>query len=284
MSKPRVGMLRLLLRWMHERQQIYQRRQAGAPPPWTTDPILRQYKACNVYREQDKVTRWIRENWQEPFATHPNLWFAMCIARHINWPPTLAEIGFPEEWNPRRVLRVMERRVARGQKVYSGAYLLGGGNREGLKKPRYTIMNVLNPVFRAVTTGKQTPPWEDGKHIEEVTLEAVHAWLLQFWGWGRFLAYETVTDLRHTRYLCNAPDIMTWANAGPGAQRGLNRIYGRELRSHHKADQLLDEMRTMEIRDIEMSLCELDKFCRAKERLAAGKIVGLDRYVPPGLV
>jgi len=40
------------------------------------------------------------------------------------------------------------------------------------------------------------------------------------------MSYEVVTDLRHTALLDRAPDIMTWANPGPGACRGLARVNG----------------------------------------------------------
>lgn len=107
-------------------------------------------------------------------------------------------------------------------------------------------------------------------------------------GWGPFMAYEVVTDLRHTRYLRNAPDIYTWANAGPGAIRGLNRLYGRDLNAKPKPEQTNAEMfklmielndldepgfnatfgeprdvnHRFEMRDIEHSLCEHDKYQR----------------------
>jgi hypothetical protein len=84
---------------------------AGKPQPWTTYRILSRYKMCNVYREQDRVTAWIRENWRAPYADHPNLWFAMCVARAINWPETLEEIAFPDTWNPKRVVAVLEDRM-----------------------------------------------------------------------------------------------------------------------------------------------------------------------------
>ena len=130
--------------------------------------------------------------------------------------------------------------------------------------------------------------------FSQPALQDMFEWLIQFHGWGKFLAYETVTDLRHTRYLCNAPDINTWANAGPGAQRGLNRLYKRELNKSHSQSQLLEELLllnswvienrdtrllpTWEARDTEHGLCETDKMLRAKEREAAGKVSGLERF------
>ena len=55
-----------LVYWIKERQAIHERRKAGQPPPWTKDEILRTYRFCNVRREDDRVTRWIHENWLRP--------------------------------------------------------------------------------------------------------------------------------------------------------------------------------------------------------------------------
>jgi hypothetical protein len=110
------------------------------------------------------------------------------------------------------------------------------------------------------------------------------------------MAYEVVTDLRHTRYLNEAPDIYSWANAGPGAIRGLNRLHGRDLGAKPKPEATNQEMfRLMlelndwdepgfnqtfgepddanprfEMRDIEHCLCEHDKYQRVM--LGEGKM------------
>ena len=80
-----------LFAFVRERHQIYLRRKAGQTKPWTTDPILQQYRFCNVYRELDTVTKWIRDNWRRPHCDDPDLWFAMVVARLVNWPDTMAE-------------------------------------------------------------------------------------------------------------------------------------------------------------------------------------------------
>lgn len=282
--------LERFLYWMDERQRIYRKRQSGHPFPWTIDPILRTFRFCNVYREQDRVTIWIRQHWREPYCNHPNLWFAMCIARAINWPDTLAAIGFPDRWRPGNVLRVMTTRQERGLKIYTGAYMLGSRSLQGLKKPYYTAYMMLDPLWKA--TRRSPPPWT----VPGCTLEAATRYLDGFHGWGPFLAYEVATDLRHTRYLKGAPDVMTWCNIGPGARRGLNRLAGRPVRGHPipKPQQLLAEAReilgwvtqhrdkellpTLEMRDIEHSLCEFDKYERV--RLAEVRS-SLERFQPP---
>tara|TARA_R100000773_G_scaffold14396_3_gene13162 strand:+ start:418 stop:1251 length:834 start_codon:yes stop_codon:yes gene_type:complete len=252
--------------YMIERHSIYERRAEGQPYPWTEDPILNEYSFCNVYRELDRVTIWIRENWREPYADHPNLPFAMAMARQINWPDTLEEIGFPEHWNPERIKAIMQGRLNRKEKVYTGAYMLTGTL--GGTKVEQTIDKILTPLY-------EMPP-----RIISNSLEETWKRYLPYPGFSGFMAYEVVTDLRHTKYLENAEDIMTWANPGPGAKRGLNRIHGRELEKSIPKAQLISEMKELldlcnmaplplEMRDIEHCLCEFDKYERV--RLGQGK-------------
>jgi hypothetical protein len=296
--------------WISERQSIYLKRLAGAPREyWTKDEILRTYAFCNVFRENDRVTRWINEHMRKPYADHPNLWFLMCLARQINWPPTLAETlvesGLPDRWDPARACVSMRYRAQHGKKVYTGAYMLRGDiqKNDGTlnDKPSYTCFKVLDPVWK-VGQGEYHGMPEQGEPFSSI--QKVTEWLENFHGWGGFLAYEVATDLRHTRYLCNAPDIMTWANPGPGAKRGLNRLFGRPVKKDLRREQAIEEMQyllsesrknlpnwvrpdavnfdttgssggngrtnkwelkaQLEMRDIEHSLCETDKYLRVK--------------------
>jgi hypothetical protein len=256
--------------YINERHSITLKRSIGESFPWTDDEILQTYSFCNVFRELDKVTVWIRENWKEPYADHPNLPFAMAVARQINWPDTLQEIGFPEHWNPERVKAIMQSRLDRKEKVYTGAYMLTGTL--GGTKVEQTIDKILTPLY-------ESPP-----QIIPYSLEETWKKYLPYPGFSGFMAYEVVTDLRHSKYLENADDIMTWANAGPGAKRGLNRIHGRPLEQTIKAKQLTEEMKELlavsgdylldvvpdlEMREIEHCLCEYDKYERV--RLGEGR-------------
>ena len=259
--------------YINERHKIFIKRHLGDPFPWTDDEILQTYSFCNVFRELDKVTLWIRENWREPYADHPNLPFAMAMARQINWPETLEELGFPEHWNPERIKAIMQGRMNRKEKVYTGAYMLTGTL--GGTKVEQTIDKILTPLY------ENPPP------IHHNSLQNTWAEYLPYAGFSGFMAYEVVTDLRHTKYLDKAEDIMTWANAGPGAKRGLNRIHGRPLEQSIKIDQLNKEMKDLldisgevadtldpsvpdlEMREIEHCLCEYDKYERV--RLGEGR-------------
>src|SRR5688572_159097 len=43
--------------YLRERLALQRRREAGAPRPWTEDPILHRYKFCCVYRDDDRTSR-----------------------------------------------------------------------------------------------------------------------------------------------------------------------------------------------------------------------------------
>lgn len=317
MTTPRI---QDLARFMRERHNIYLKRRNGWPGPWTDDPILRDGRFCNIFRELDTVTQWIDANIRKPFADHPHLWFMLCIARYINWPPTLAalqagrETGqrlYPGAWpddpdfTPEALTAALEDIASTGAKVYTGAYMIRAESDPkapwySWTKHRYIAEIVLGRLWELrevwawlLREGEGTMNCEFMLHggIVRWTRRPAGPFLQEVWehfqepyfiGWGPFMAYEVVTDLRHTRYLRDAPDIMTWANAGPGAIRGLNRMYGRDLTTQPKRDQTNAEMHQimeelnarpdlwpatwprLEMRDVEHSLCELDKYLRVQ--------------------
>jgi hypothetical protein len=274
--------------WMRERQAIHERRFVqGLQGPWTDDPILRTFAFCNLFREQDRVTVWVRENIREPFAKHPNLWIMLAIARTINWPETLAFLMDAKEnpgawpldnsWDPKVMGDALDRWKALGQKVYTGAYMIRAESDPS--KPWYTWTK--QQYVAQIVIGKlweKRGTWDRMmfNRADQPTLQEVHAWLAGFHGWGPFMSYEVVTDLRHTRYLDKAPDIMTWANAGPGAIRGLKRMHPqRKMTTPADFTAAMQELLaaapaalpgwpTLELRDIEHSLCEFDKYSRVK--------------------
>ena len=193
-----------------------------------------------------------------------DLWWGWSGVNVVNWPPTLEEIGFPETWEPERALNVLTKRLRAGKKTYTGAYMLTG-TLPGTK-PEQTVLAILDPLWRDPIVPQPGS-----------TLQESWAALIKRPGFAGFMAYEVVTDWRQTRYLEAAPDIMTWAHAGPGAVRGLNRLHGRHLKQRLAKGQALDEMRALlaeaaenlpvgfprlELRDIEHSLCETDKYLR----------------------
>jgi alpha-glutamyl/putrescinyl thymine pyrophosphorylase clade 1 len=272
-----------LSNFMLARHEIYIARKAKRPPPWTTDPVLAKYRFCNVYRELDTVTIWIRENIRAPYAANSNLWFMLAMARQINLPETLQDIMDAKLWparrfDPEQVRQVMLARKARGLKIYTGAYMLkgqGGAPDSPRDKPHFTCHGILAPLLAPAAR----------KKIElglSRSMAEAHGAFMEHMGFGGFIAYEVVCDLRFTRYGDNWGDIDTFAYAGPGAVRGLNRLAGREVGTRVSPVDALREMRELlpevkarwpkpsklharlELREIEHSLCEYDKWQRVR--------------------
>lgn len=265
--------------WATAREAIRVRKEAGVPPPWTADPVLSEWRFCNVRREDDRVTRWVHDHVRVPYEGHPKLWWMLAACRMIGWPPTIAELIATNNWPSDRyfqqrlrtgqVAHVLEARAARGEKVFTGAYVVPGGPR-GSVKARYVVDEVL---------GK---PWQFQVGVESFldsdhrTLKGYYDALRQFAGWGPFLAYQAVVDLRFTPVLADAPDVATWAAAGPGTIRGLNRLYGREVGASLSQRQALDEMLeiyriaeaktgvAMDLSDVPNICCEYDKWDRVR--------------------
>lgn len=56
---PRPRIYDLYWYYASERQRMFERRLTGEPGPWTSDPILREFKFCNVFRAADRVSQYM---------------------------------------------------------------------------------------------------------------------------------------------------------------------------------------------------------------------------------
>ena len=265
-----------LFAFIHERHSIYERRKRGDAKPWTSDSILRAYRFCNVYRELDKVTTWIRENWREPNAADPDLWFAMVVARLLNLPASMEELNYPVPFDRAQFKRTLRRRKERGDTVFSGAYMIHADAEEGWLKTDYLAERVLAPL------------WKDRADVrprKTDTLAQFHARLMTYRDMGSFMAAQVVADTKFHGVLAKATDWWTWAAPGPGSTRGMNRITGRDIKTRWEDDYwwgTLNElgvkinvlahtagMPRISAQDLQNCLCEWDKYERA--RLGEGR-------------
>lgn len=299
------------------RHDIYHRRTAGQPAPWTDDPVLHKYRFTNVYRELDAVSVWFRENVRDPLRSKPEVLLATVLFRWFN-RITTGEAIFSQTssmsgegalttwdlWMRKRdtdqFMDTMQQAVAsycrRGPYV-TGAYIIKTPNGMDKLSGVLDCVEKFMTLERPIDSGRDlvSVGWEQAatswlEHPGECSLEQAWEWLRQFPYMGDFMAYEVITDLRHTALLDRAPDIMTWANPGPGAMRGLNRILGRPLNHSQPKHVFVCEMRrlldvslekwpnnetypALEMRDIEHTLCEFDKYERA--RLGEGRPRGV---------
>lgn len=192
--------------WVAERWNILQRRLAGEDKPWSEDPIFQSIYFCNVRREDDKVTQFIRK-WAQPLKDK-ELIPAYVLSRLINWPETLEEID--PRWcvyDLDKLRETLKSRRDRGVKVFGGAYLI---TTCGVK------MDKLDYVVEVTTSSH-------GTSVEPFLSEQWDS-LTNINGIGSFLAAQVVADLKNTRNSpwANAPDRQTFVATGPGSIRGMH--------------------------------------------------------------
>lgn len=260
--------------------------------PWTTDPVLQNNFFCNPFRELDKTTQWFRENVREPLRNSPDVIMATIIFRWFNYIPTgealmsavrasrsgtprpknlpgriikgkpegKTELGLFTNWDSAHALQILKpmKKVFTGAHVVaSGTQLADTGPRDGGGSPKVrSILDLIDRLWeKREELIKTLTPLTSPSHRVDESLQSAHQYLQSFPAIGDFQAYEIVTDLRHTYVLENAPDILTWANAGPGAKRGLNRIFGRPIQFASPSHPWQKEMQLL-LKVAQVELCQ----------------------------
>ena len=209
-----------LIYWIKERESIRLKKEAGEPKPYTDDEILQRYRFCNVRRMDDKVSRWLYDNWYLPNYDHPSILVAATLARQLNNICSLASVGFPYKWNPKAVESVLNNRVKKGLKNFGSAYMITGTL--GGTKIQQVVHKVVTPLVL------------NGPEIDRSSMENTATSLLPYAGFSHFIAGQVVADLRWAMK-GSWLDRMTWASIGPGSRRGINILLGRPM------DQLMKQ-------------------------------------------
>ena len=281
--------------WINERHAIYCRRQRGFAYPWTDDKTLQTYKFTNAFRQLDFVT----QQWQLRYTnlcdnrkTNAEIFFYLCMFRLFNWAPTYDSLmlDFGRSgvlWNPKIAKLTLARRKRKGLQIFTGAYIVSSG---GKQQDKYiTIVDALDEIWRERVA-------LSGAIVGSQSMRIATELLQKYNTVGPFVAYEIACDLRFTRLLNMPSDALWWANAGPGAMRGIHRLMtGRASRPKMMPDYVAvmrdllerspghlklhvrDCKWPFEMREIEHSLCEFDKFRRVEKKEGRPR----SRYRPP---
>jgi len=257
-----------LANYMNERHLIWHKRFVEKKPkPWTEDKILQQYKFTNCFRQLDKGTAALQEMLKRQ-KDGVLILFNIIWYRYFNLYVHAEQLGFVTDYT--QVEEYITAKAKKCDKVFTGAWMTTGVRYED-KHISYLrackeAWDRREMLYYLITTSTK--------------LETVCAYLKDLYMVGDFLAYELACDLRFTKLLNKATDTLTFANLGPGAQRGLKRL-GMPYKNQKEGCESMRELYDMlielhisyhiihapwpfELREVEHNLCEFDKYQRVK--------------------
>lgn len=271
----------LLKYWIQERLNIMILKEAGAAPPWSRDPIFQRTYFCNVQREEDRVTKWIR-NFYSGHVADPMFEVNIVFSRLINWPPTLEAVGY-----------LVQTQMGPGNgslssflsnlpgKVFGDAYIVSTNGR-AMPKAQYLCEMLLPAAYERLGPNSG---WRVA--YGSGSLAAAYKSLGSVYGLGSFMAGQILADLKNTEGypLQRATDWWTFAVPGPGSLRGISWIlYGDNAHPESRKFErnILGIRDALEVRgceevkiicnqDLQNCLCEFDKYCRVKTGVGRSK-------------
>lgn len=275
--------------WINERHRIYVNRFVlKLDKPWTDDPILQSYKFTNVFRQLDAGTITLNNmlgKWHNSDAKLCDMdvedaidilfnivWYRLFnLAAHAETP------GFVSHKNHEFLRKVLLEKRRLGMKVFTSAHMTTGTG-EVIRNQGKIYGHLVGPIEIAEEYGERFVSFI----YHHQSMRYVTMLLKQIPMVGPFIAYEIACDLRFTPLLREATDVLTWANLGPGAKRGLLRLgmepdnesmvklyrlaIEEEMVDYHVVEHFPfnHKFPPFELREIEHSLCEFDKYMRVK--------------------
>lgn len=257
-----------------ERQRVYHARLHGEPGPWTEDPVVSQYRFTNAYRAADRVSQDLIQVIYSGPQDPRDVLFRILLFRFFNKPETWAALEIArgeisaDDFDVEEYSSILDDRLARGERVYSAAYIVPpppfGERRKHRNHLRLIEHMMTSNLERDLATAS--------------SLKAVFAQLIEFPSLGPFLGFQLTIDLNYaTLFDFDENDFVV---AGPGALSGLAKCFP-DARGVDPADLIRMMVETQEeqldfygidfrdlfgrplkLIDCQNLFCETDKYAR----------------------
>lgn len=213
-------------RFAAERQEIFFRRGAMSPPPWTDDPILCKYRFTNVYRAADRVSQYlIKHVIYTGDQSAREIFFRTLLFKFFNkietWELLVRHLGLPAstEFSVERYNQILSREINSGGRIYSAAYIMPSGPTSHQSQRKHTFhLSLLSQMLR-----DNLPE----QIVDAKTLQGTYNILLAYRGLGPFLSYQYTIDLNYSPML--DADEMEFVVPGPGALDGIAKCFSASL-------------------------------------------------------
>ena len=270
-------------RFAAKRQEMFLRRVNGAARPWTDDPVLASYRFTNVYRAADRVSQYLMRHVQyDGSQSGEEVFFRTILFKIFNridtWVALQTSLGAPS-WRAfdfDSYAEVLDGRLARGDRIYSAAYIMPSPPFGNARKHR----NHLRLLEIMMHDGAP-------KRLAQArSLREVFELLRSYPSMGDFLAYQFAIDLNYSELIDFSE--MEFVVPGPGARDGIRKCFvdtgglgdGDIIRvmterAHLEFERLGLSLptlwgRELQLIDCQNLFCEVDKYARVAHPYVTG--------------
>ncbi len=277
---PRLGVYQMYWSFASKRHAAFEARLAGAPWPWSSDPILQTFKFCNVFRALDRVSQYLIHDVAyriDSQTTALDRVFQIVAFRTFSnirtWRETMAELGGPPRIDHLRsgaFEQALDQVKGRAGGLYTGAFILCANKAFGFDEKHRNHVALFRHMFVESACAERAMSASSLKVLVEL--------LQSFPLMGPFMAYQTAIDINYSTLTDFGEN--DFVQAGPGSLRGLKKAFS-SLGDYSASDVILwmVERQAREFNDLGLEFnglfgrplhaidcqglfCELDKYCR----------------------
>lgn len=262
----------------YERQNIFIKKKNGEKSPWTDDPILQEYKFCNSYRVNDRVSQYLLKNviYNGKVYSKEDMLFRILLFKLFNkestWELLINEFGdiTLNNFDFNNYSKVLNNAISNNIKIYNDAYISCANKAYGYNRKHDNHLSLLKEIFII-----------DRSHLKILaakTMKEAFDILKSYPLIGNFMSYQLVTDINYSEIVSWREDEFTVA--GPGSLRGIKKCFINignmsnediiKYMYEHQDEEFkrlnLDFKRIgnrpLQLIDCQNIFCELDKYCR----------------------
>lgn len=263
------------------RQEIFFNRLYQSDYPWTSDPILSEYKFTNAYRASDRVSQYlIRKVIYDENApsTSKEILFRVLLFKLFNKIETwellkqkFGQITF-EEYKFENYDEVLMKTIKRGKRIYSAAYIMPSGQSYfGFPKKHSNHLRLIELMMNDNA---------DEKLMNAQRMQDAFEIIKGYPGLGDFLAYQFLIDINYSTLLNFSES--EFVVPGPGAKGGISKCFASTGGLNNvdiikwvtdRQEQEFDRLglafkslwgRPLQLIDCQNIFCEVDKYARVK--------------------
>jgi len=277
---PRNGIYELYWQFASKRQAAFEHRLAGLPAPWSDDPILQEYKFCNVFRACDRVSQYMIATvcYHQESCTPDDRLFQITAFRTLSRPETweglhrhLGHYPTLDDLANGTFEAALEQVKSADGKLYTGAFILCASNYYGRSAKHLNHAELFKHMFLIDSLSAKL---RAARSLREI-YDLLHTYPMM----GDFMSYQTAVDLNYSDIIDF--DENSFTKAGPGALRGIAKCFKslgdftpeevimwmveRQDREFARLALPFDGLfgRKLHAIDCQGLFCETDKYCRA---------------------